>query len=94
MQFCAGLKNSLINFKGSCNITDVTFICKYDSDKEMTMEDFMNPDAFDDDMINRMYKNENFLNAAKLWLPFMLKRGFLDPMEGEGEEIKDNGEEK
>lgn len=59
------------------------FVCKYDSDKELTMEDFMNPEAFDEEMIYRIYQNDNFLKAVKLWLPFLYKRGFLDPVESE-----------
>lgn len=64
-------------------MTDITFVCKYDSDHDLTMEDFMNPDAFDEEMIYRIYQNDNFLNAVKLWLPFMYKRGYLDPNEEE-----------
>lgn len=54
------------------------FVCKYDSEEELTMEQFMDPNAFDDDMINRMYKNEIYLTAVKSWLPFLYKRGYLD----------------
>jgi hypothetical protein len=58
------------------------------------MEDFMNPDAFDDEMIYRIYQNDNFMNAVKSWLPFMHKRGFLDPAQGEDEIVKVSTEEK
>ena len=44
------------------------------------MEQMMDPDAFNDEMINRVYRNENYLNAVKSWLPFMYKRGYLDPL--------------
>lgn len=63
------------------------FVCKYDSKKELSMEDFMNPDTFNDEMLEIIYKNENFFNAVKLWLPFMFNRGFLDTVEGEDEDI-------
>lgn len=56
------------------------------------MEDFMNPDAFDDEMILRIYQNDNYLNAIKLWLPFMYKRGFLDPDDEEVEYRKKEAE--
>lgn len=64
---------------------DIMFICKYDSKEELTMEQFMDPNSFDDEMTNRMYKNDIFLNAVKSWLPFLYKRGFLDIVDEERE---------
>lgn len=62
---------------------DIMFICKYDSEEELTMEQFMDPNGFNEDMLNRMYRNELFLGAVKSWLPFLFKRGFLDTVDGE-----------
>jgi hypothetical protein len=61
------------------------FVCKYESEEELTMEQFMDVNAFTDDMFNRMYRNDNYLRALKSWLPFMHKRGFLDPVAAEKE---------
>lgn len=69
-------------FGASC-MTDIMSIVKYDSDHELTMEQFMDPSSFDDDMIKRIFGNENYLKALKIWLKFMYKRGILDPVEKE-----------
>lgn len=65
---------------------DIMFVCKYDSEEELTMEQFMDPNAYNEDMLNRMYKNELFLDAVKSWMPFLYKRGFLDTVDGENDD--------
>jgi hypothetical protein len=56
------------------------FICKYDYEKEITMEEFMDPQAFTPEVFHQIFRNDNYLNALKTWLPFLHKRGFLDPV--------------
>lgn len=31
-----------------------------------------------EEAMNKIYRNENFMKAVKLWLPFFDKKGFLD----------------
>jgi len=70
---------------GASCVMDIMFVCKYDSEEELTMEQFMDPNAYDEDMLSRMYKNDLFLGAVKSWMPFLHKRGFLDTVEEENE---------
>lgn len=57
----------------------ILFIVKYDSDEEMSIEQLMtggdNPELFD-----RIYNNDNYKKAFKLWVPFLDKRGYLDTL--------------
>jgi hypothetical protein len=69
-----------VSFAASSILIDIMFICKYDSPEELTMEQFLNPNGFSPEMFNRMFRNDNYLNALKTWLPFLHKRGFLDPI--------------
>lgn len=62
-------------------MTNILFACKYDSAEELTMEQLMDPNAYDQEMFNRLYRNDNYLKAIKSWLPFLHKRGFLDVVE-------------
>jgi hypothetical protein len=54
-------------------------IVKYDSAEEISLENLMtgddNPEAMD-----RIYNNENYKKAVKLWLPFLNDRGYLDQL--------------
>ncbi|KAG5675463.1 hypothetical protein PVAND_005365 [Polypedilum vanderplanki] len=68
-------------------LIDIMFICKYDSDQEITMEQFTDPNAFTPEMFNRMYRNDNYLKALKSWLPFLYERGYLNPVA-----FEENGE--
>jgi hypothetical protein len=63
---------------GACILTQIMFICKYDSQDELTMEQFMDPEFMQNEQVlDGFFGNENFLNAVKTWLPFMHERGFL-----------------
>lgn len=57
----------------------ILFIVKYDCNEEMSIEQLMtggdNPE-----LIDRIYNNDNYKKAIKLWLPFLDKRGFLDTL--------------
>lgn len=53
-------------------------IVKYDSNEEMNLEMIMA--GGDEGMFDRIYNNDNYKTAVKLWLPFMNERGFLDKM--------------
>jgi hypothetical protein len=55
----------------------ILFIVKYDSPEEMNMEIFMG-EGGNPELLKRVYGNECYKAALKLWLPFMNKRGFLD----------------
>lgn len=57
-------------------MTNILFVVKYDADEEISMELLMQ--GGDDEMYDRIYNNEIYKKAVKLWLPFMNKRGFLD----------------
>lgn len=54
-------------------------IVKYESTEEINLENLMmgddNSEAFD-----RIYKNENYKKALKLWLPLLNSRGYLDTL--------------
>lgn len=56
----------------------ILFVVKYDSDEEINMETMMA--GGDPEMIKRIYNNEVYKKAVKLWLPFLSKRGFLDTL--------------
>lgn len=54
-------------------------VVKYDSPEELSIEVLM-AGGDDEEMKARVYNNENFRKAVKLWLPFIDKRGFLDAL--------------
>lgn len=56
----------------------ILFVVKYDSAEEINMEMIIS--GGDEAMLERIYNNDNYKKAIKLWLPFMDKRGFLDSM--------------
>lgn len=64
----------------------ILFIVKYDSTEEITVEQMMTGTC-EPEMFDRIYNNEIYKKAVKLWLQFFNKRGFLDIL------IEDNGEE-
>jgi hypothetical protein len=51
-------------------------VTKYESTEVLKMEDFLV--VQDKEFIDRIYCNETFKKAIKLWLPFFEKRGYLD----------------
>lgn len=55
------------------------FIVKYDSQEEMNMEILMSQGG-NPEVLDRIYGNEIYKKALKLWLPFLNKRGFLDTL--------------
>jgi hypothetical protein len=56
----------------------ILFIVKNDSSEELTLDQMMGQD--NQEMLFKVYNNENYQKALKLWLPFLNKRGFLDTM--------------
>lgn len=58
----------------------IMFVTKYDCAEEINMEDFMTSDKKDKVFFDRIYCNDNYKKALKLWLPFMDERGYLDSM--------------
>ena len=59
----------------------ILFICKYDNPEVMIMNTIMNEDDLvAQNMMKKIYRNENYKNALILWLPFLNERGFLDTM--------------
>lgn len=57
-------------------------IVKNDSSEEINLEVIMGEsnEAEVLDIYKRIYGNETFKKAVKIWLPFMNKRGFLDTL--------------
>ncbi|KAG5678863.1 hypothetical protein PVAND_008494 [Polypedilum vanderplanki] len=63
----------------------ILFIVKYDSQEEITLEAMMGlgdqvEESIVQAMYTRIYGNETYKKAVKLWLPFLNKRGFLDTL--------------
>lgn len=57
----------------------VLFAVKNNTSEEINMEKVMTgPD--DPVLMDRIYNNDNYKKAMKIWLPFMNKRGFLDSL--------------
>lgn len=54
----------------------ILFIVKNDSPEEINIETMMSADAD----LYRFYNAEGYKKAAKLWLHFLNKRGFLDTL--------------
>lgn len=65
----------------------ILFVVKYDSPEEMSMETLM-IEGGSPEMMNRIYGNDCYKKALKLWLPFMSKRGFLDTLMAEEKPIE------
>jgi hypothetical protein len=57
----------------------ILFVVKYDSHEEISMEDMLTGED-NPEMLDRIYNNELYKTAIKLWLPFLNKRGFLDTL--------------
>ncbi|CAO1298164.1 unnamed protein product [Diamesa serratosioi] len=55
----------------------ILFICKYDSGDEITMEIFMRNDEGKEELMNKIYRNENYKKAIIPWLRFLDQRNFL-----------------
>ncbi|XP_037030222.1 uncharacterized protein LOC119070043 [Bradysia coprophila] len=55
----------------------ILFVVKNDSSEEIDMETMMSGDA---DTLHRFYNGDGYKKAAKLWLHFLNKRGFLDTL--------------
>lgn len=58
----------------------IMFVTKYDSSEEISLEDMMKSVNPDPNLYLRAYRNEYYKKAAKLWLPFLDERGFLDSL--------------
>lgn len=69
----------------------ILFVVKYNSAEEITIETMMTG-SNDPDIMDRVYKNDNYKKAVTMWLPFMNKRGFLDTLLKE-EKVDDIKEE-
>ena len=54
------------------------FICKYDSHEEITLEILMKNEKGKEEAMNKIYQNENYKKAIKLWFPFLKKKGLLE----------------
>jgi hypothetical protein len=63
----------------------ILFVVKYDSPEEITIEAMMGlgekiEESELQKMFSRIFGNETYKKAVKLWLPFLNKRGFLDTL--------------
>jgi hypothetical protein len=65
---------------------DILTVVKYNSSEEFTMEQMMNPEGMDQATYDRIFRSELYRNAMKTWIPFMHKRGLLDPVANDKEE--------
>jgi len=70
----------------------ILFVVKYDSSEEINIEMIM-ASGDNPEMINRIYNNDNYKKALKLWLPFLNKRGFLDTMIAADAKVDEKKEE-
>lgn len=53
------------------------FVVKYDSPEEINLEMILSG-SDNPEMMDRVFNNDNYKNAVKLWLKFLNKRGYLD----------------
>lgn len=71
----------------------ILFVVKYESDEEVNMEIMFKAGDITD-IAERVYNNDTYKKAVKLWLPFLNKRGFLDAlMKPEGPPVEQKVEE-
>ena len=55
----------------------ILFICKYDSHEEITLETLMKNEQGKEELMNKIYRNENYKKAITQWLRFLDQRNFL-----------------
>lgn len=67
-------------FFGACCMMFIMFICKYDSEKEITLDMLFKGGDGSQDLLNEIYSNDCYITACKKWLPFLNDRGCLDGM--------------
>lgn len=67
-------------FSVSTSIMFIMFVTKYDSSEEINLEQMMQAEYPDPSFYHRIYRNENYKRALKLWLPFLDERGYLDTL--------------
>lgn len=60
---------------GAMCLIFIQFIVKFNGNEDMNMDVLTTSDS---ENLYRLYSNENYMKALKLWLPFLNKRGFLD----------------
>lgn len=70
--------NFYYNFTVASILVEMLFACKFESQEELSLEQFTDPDALDEESFDKIYRDKNYLDALKSWLPFLYKRGFLD----------------
>jgi hypothetical protein len=61
------------------SILFIMFVTKYESSEEMNLETMMSTES-PPEFYHRIYRNETFKKAVKMWLPFLDERGYLDVM--------------
>lgn len=69
----------MINFSACICLMTTLFVVKYDSYEEINLEMMMSGED-NSRMMERIYNNDTYNKALKLWLPFLNKRGFLDTL--------------
>ena len=57
----------------------ILFVVRNNSNEEMSIENMMTG-GDNTEMMHKIYNNENYKKAIKLWLPFLNERGFLDTL--------------
>ena len=67
-------------FFGSSCLMFILFICKYNSEREITLDQIFKGGDGCQELLDVIYNNSNYEKACKKWLPFLNDRGFLDRM--------------
>lgn len=72
----------MLLFPVAVSLLFILFITKYDSEEEINMEYVIGNSEKDREFYNRIYGNETYKKALKIWLPFLDERGYLDAFMG------------
>lgn len=68
------------SFFASTCIMFVLFVCKFNSDKEISIDQLFTGGEETEALLKIIYSNESYSKACKKWLPFLNRRGFLDSL--------------
>lgn len=75
--FCIN-KSLICRILACCCLMFILFTVKYDSAEEITIQDILS--GANEEIIKRIYNNDYYKKAVKIWLKFLNKRGFLDTL--------------
>lgn len=72
----------------------ILFVVKNDSNEEINIETMMMGSEDTSGVLHRLYNNETYKKAVKLWLHFLNKRGFLDTLITQDNQVVKTTEDK